>query len=165
MNRFAFLLAIATVAAACNNDVTGLGAPSDPATETFNASLGVNITQMTKMPSGVYFVDLVEGPLTADTVTSKTASIKVNYAGYLKDGKLIDSGSGATLDLATLIQGFKNGVMGMRVGGKRKLVIPSELGYGGNAIKNTDGSIKIPRQSTLVFDVELLSVTDVSSTT
>ena len=165
MKRIAFLLAAVAVATACNNDITGLGPPSDPATETFNASLGIDIASMSKLPSGVYFQDIVEGPLTADTVTSKTASVKVNYAGYLKDGKLIDSGSGATLELATLIPGFKSGMMGMRVGGKRKVVIPSELGYAGHAIKNTDGSIKIPRQSTLIFDIELLSVTDVTTTT
>jgi len=164
MKRFAFLLSVAAVATACNNDVTGLGPPSNPATETFNPSLGVDISQMTKMPNGVYYLDLIEGPLTADTVTAKTLSVKVNYAGYLKDGKLIDSGSGATLELAVLIQGFKAGMMGMRAGGKRKIVIPSELGYDGDAIKNTDGTIKIPRQSTLIFDVDLLTVTDVSTT-
>jgi len=165
MKRIAFLLLSAAVATACNNDVTGLGPPSNPATETFNASLGVNISAMTKMPNGVYYSDLVTGPLTSDTVTAQTATVKVNYAGYLKDGKLIDSGSGSTLDISTLIQGFKSGMMGMRVGGKRKLVIPSELGYDGNVIKNTDGSIKIPRQSTLIFDIELLSLTDVTTTT
>jgi peptidylprolyl isomerase len=165
MKRFALLLLSAAVATACNNDVAGLGPPSDPANEEFNPALGVNISQMTKMPNGVYYSDIVQGPLTADTVTAKTASVKVNYAGYLKDGKLIDSGSGAPLDLPTLITGFRAGMMGMRVGGKRKIVIPSELGYDGQAIKNTDGSIKIPRQSTLIFDVELLSVTNIDSTT
>ncbi|HMC55759.1 MAG TPA: FKBP-type peptidyl-prolyl cis-trans isomerase [Gemmatimonadaceae bacterium] len=163
MKRFAFLLAAAAVAIACNHDVAGLGPPSDPATETFNPSLGVDISQMTRMSNGVYYRDVVEGPLAGDTVTAKTVSVKVNYAGYLKDGKLIDSGSGVTLPLSGLITGFKSGMMGMRVGGKRKLVIPSELGYGGDAIKNPDLTIKIPRQSTLIFDVEVLAVTDVTS--
>src|SRR3954466_9167446 len=163
MKRFAFVVATVALATACNNDIAGLGPASNPATETFNPSLGVDLSQMTKMPNGVYFRDIVVAPLTADTLTDKAASVKVNYAGYLKDGKLIDSGAGVTLELSTLITGFKTGMLGMRVGGKRKLVIPSELGYAGHAIKNTDGTIKIPRQSTLIFDVELLSITDVTS--
>lgn len=163
MKRLAFLLA-AAVLAGCNNDVTGLGPPSDPAKETFAASLDVDLAQMTRLPNGVYFKDIVEGPLTADTVTEKAASVKVNYAVYLVDGKLVDSGSGVTLDLSTLITGFATGVQGMRVGGKRKLVVPSALGYGAQVIKNPDGTIKIPRQSTLIFDIDLLGVTDASST-
>jgi peptidylprolyl isomerase len=164
MKRLALALALLATSAACNNDITGLAPPSNPATETFNPSLGINISQMTKMPNGVYYLDVVTGPSTADSVTSKTASVKVNYAGYLKDGKLIDSGSGSTLEPSTLIAGFRTGMMGMRVGGRRKIVIPSELGYAGHAIKNPDGTIKIPRQSTLIFEIELLSVTNVSST-
>lgn len=163
MKRFAILVALAS-AVACNNDVAGLGPPSNPANETFAASLGVNIADMTKLPNGVYYKDLVVGPSTADSVTSKTAAVKVNYAGYLKDGKLFDSGNGQTFDLANLIVGFRTGMVGMKVGGKRRIVVPSELGYDGRNIKNTDNTIKIPRQSTLIFDVELLSVTQPSTT-
>lgn len=159
------ILAAACLAAvACNNDVAGLGPPSDPATETFAPSLGVDISQMTRMSNGVYYKDVVVGPSTADSVWSKTASVKVNYAGYLKDGKLIDSGSGSVFELSVIIPGFRLGMMGMRVGGKRKIVIPSELAYDGSSRKNTDNTIKIPRQSTLIFDVEILSVTQTSTT-
>lgn len=164
MKRYGLLLALSLGAIACNNDVAGLGPPSNPATETFAPALGVDISQMTKMANGVYYKDVVVGPSTADSIWSKTAAVKVNYAGYLKDGKLFDSGTGSSFDLADLIVGFRTGMVGMRVGGKRKIVIPSELGYDGRAIKNTDNTIKIPRQSTLIFDVELLSVTQVTTT-
>lgn len=164
MKRFALLIAMSLAAASCNNDVAGLGPPSNPANETFDPSLGVDIAQMTKLPSGVYYADLIVGTST-DSVGSKTTSIKVNYAGYLTDGKLFDTGTGVSFNLADIISGLRLGMQGMRVGGKRKIVIPSELGYGGRAIKNTDNTIKIPRQSTLIFDVELLSVTNPTTTT
>src|SRR6185503_11574335 len=150
MKRTALLLAT-LLSAACNDDITGLGPPSDPATETFAASLAVNISQMSRTPVGVYYQDIVVDPSTAPLISDSTTSVTVTYAGYLKDGKLFDSGIGATFDPSGLIPGFRNGLQGMREGGKRKIVVPSALGYGGRSIKNTDNTIKIPRQSTLVF--------------
>jgi len=164
MKRNALLL-VTLLSGACNTDITGLGPPSDPATETFAATLNVNIAQMTKMPSGVYYQDIVVGPSTAPAISDSTTSVTVTYAGYLKDGKLFDSSIGAVFDPANLIPGFRLGLQGVREGGKRKIVIPSELGYGGRSIKNTDNTIKIPRQSTLVFDVEVLKVTNPAPTT
>lgn len=143
--------------AACNDDITGLEPPSDPAKETFAASLGVDISAMTRTPEGVYYLDQVVG--TGTEVTDKTDSVFVTYAGYLKDGKLFDSGTNVKFIPAGLIVGFQKGMIGMKAGGKRKIVIPSELGYGRFTQYNVeDGSIKIPRQSTLIFDVEALAV-------
>lgn len=156
MKHYTFLLATLVAAASCNNDITGLEPPSDPSKETFVVALGVNISAMTKTGSGVYYLDQVVG--TGIEVTDKTDSVVVTYAGYLKDGKLIDSGSNARFVLAAVIPGFKAGMIGMREGGKRKLVIPSALGYAGVTQRKVDGSITIPRQSTLVFDVELQKV-------
>ena len=151
------LLAATLVAAlSCNDDITGLEAASNPATETFAASLGVNIAAMSKTDKGVYYSDLVVGVGTTDTAT--TDSVYVTYAGHLKDGTLFDSGTNVKFIVGQLVAGVQNGLLGAKQGGKRKLVIPSELGYGSRAIKNTDGTIKIPRQSTLVFDFELLKV-------
>lgn len=150
---FASLLA----SAACNDDIAGLEPPSDPATETFAPALGVDISAMSRTPEGVYYRDLTVG--TGTEVTDKTDSVFVTYAGFLKDGKLFDSGTNVKFIPLGLIQGFQKGMLGMKAGGKRKLVIPSELGYGRFTQYNLeDGSIKIPRQSTLIFDVELLAV-------
>ena len=82
----------------------------------------------------------------------------VTYAGYLKDGKLFDSGANAKFVPATLVTGFREGMVGMKEGGRRKIVIPSELGYGGVSLRDADNKIKIPRQSTLIFDIDLLKL-------
>lgn len=156
MKPYILLFAASLAAAACNNDVTGLEPPSDPAKETFAASLGVDIPSMSRTTSGVYYLDQVVGA--GPEVTDKTDSVVVTYAGYLKDGKLFDNATGAKLVPSALIVGFRTGMIGMREGGKRKLVIPSELGYGGVTQRKSDGTINIPRQSTLVFDIELLKV-------
>jgi FKBP-type peptidyl-prolyl cis-trans isomerase len=156
---FVVLASLAPLAlASCNNDVAGLGPPSDPATETFAPSTGVVIANMTKMPNGVYYQDLSVG--TGATLTDKSDTAWVTYAGRLKDGTLFDSGTNSKFELpGGAIVGFRTGIQGMKVGGHRKLVIPSELAYDGQVIKDPQtGKIIIPRQSTLVFDVDLLNV-------
>jgi peptidylprolyl isomerase len=161
MKRYALLVAIlAAVAASCNNDVAGLGPPSDPATETFAPSLGVDISQMTRTPEGVYYRDLSVG--TGLDFTTSADSIDLTYAGFIKDGTLFESQSNARfrpLQLANLVPGFRIGMLGMKEGGARKIVIPSELGYGGKSRRDPNTlEIVIPRQSTLIFDITLIRV-------
>jgi FKBP-type peptidyl-prolyl cis-trans isomerase len=86
-------------------------------------------------------------------------TITVKYTGTLQDGTVFDStdkhgGQPATFQLAKgqLIEGWVQGIPGMKVGGERKLVIPPDLGYGANA----QGSI--PANSTLIFDITLVDV-------
>ncbi len=158
MKRYALVLAALLGAASCNDAVTGLGPPSDPTKETFATSLGVDLSQMTRTTTGVYYKDLIAG--TGLEVTDSAVTVNVTYAGYLKDGKLFDSGTNVGFTLSGLIPGFHFGVLGMKEGGKRKIVIPSELGYDGHSIRNADNTIKIPRQATLIFDVDVLKVTN-----
>ena len=85
--------------------------------------------------------------------------VSVNYRGTLTNGKQFDSsydrGQPFEFQLGgQVIQGWNQGVVGMKVGGKRRLVIPSDLGYG--AAGTPDGSI--PPNSTLIFEIELLKV-------
>lgn len=93
----------------------------------------------------------------AEAVTGK--SITVNYSGTLTDGTKFDSSYDRgtpftfTLGVGEVIQGWDQGFAGMKVGGKRKLTIPSELGYGANGAGSA-----IPPNATLIFDVELLKV-------
>jgi FKBP-type peptidyl-prolyl cis-trans isomerase FkpA len=164
MKHYAFLVAALLAAAACNDAVTGLGPPSDPTKETFAALLGVDIAQMSKTKEGVYYKDLIVG--TGVQVTDTAVTVNVTYAGYLKDGKLIDSGTNVAFSPTGIIAGFRIGMMGMKEGGKRKVVIPSALGYDGDSVRNpSDNTIKIPRQSTLVFDIEVVKVTNPTPTT
>lgn len=93
----------------------------------------------------------------AEAVTGRT--VEVHYTGRLVDGTKFDSSldRGAPfafpLGAGRVIQGWDRGVVGMRVGGRRKLTIPASLGYGARGFANL-----IPPNSTLVFDIELLAV-------
>ena len=123
-------------------DASPLGGPLDAATP--------KITE-----SGLSITDLVvgDGP---EASAGKTVS--VNYRGTLENGKEFDSsyGRGAfdfPLGAGRVIKGWDEGVAGMKVGGKRKLIIPSELGYGSRGAGNV-----IPPNATLIFEVELLDI-------
>ena len=89
----------------------------------------------------------------------KYSIITVNYTGWLEDGTKFDSSLNTgreplrfTLGAGQMIQGFDQGIVGMKVGGKRKLTIPPNLGYG-----SQDKGI-IPPNSTLIFELDLLIV-------
>ena len=99
--------------------------------------------------------DLVAGK-GPEAVRGKT--VQVHYTGWLADGKQFDSSVGGEpfsfrLGGGEVIEGWDRGVAGMRVGGKRKLTIPPQLGYGARGAPPV-----IPPGATLVFEVELLSV-------
>jgi len=84
--------------------------------------------------------------------------VEVHYTGWLTDGKKFDSSVGRgpfSFDLGAgqVIAGWDRGVAGMKVGGKRKLTVPPELGYGSRGFPGV-----IPPQATLVFEVELLGI-------
>ena len=106
--------------------------------------------------SGLEYVEITEGtgasPKTGDTVS-------VHYTGWLKSGQKFDSSvdRGDPLEFpigkGRVIKGWDEGVGTMKVGGKRKLIIPAHLGYGDRGA----GGV-IPPGATLVFEVELLAI-------
>jgi len=108
------------------------------------------------MPSGLKYVDMTVGD---GTLAESGKTVSVHYTGWLTDGTKFDSSVDRgqpfsfTLGAGQVIRGWDEGVAGMRVGGKRKLTIPSDLGYGSRGA----GGV-IPPNATLVFDVELLGV-------
>ena len=120
-------------------------------------SLDVDLSLMASSATGLYWRDLVVGN-GAEAVTGSTAV--VDYTGWLADGRKFDSSKDAgqpysfPVGRGRVIEGWDEGVAGMRVGGKRQLVIPPALGYGA---RGAGGAI--PGNATLVFVVELLDVT------
>ena len=111
-----------------------------------------------KTPSDVEYWDLKEGT-GATAMAGK--SVSVHYTGWLdKGGKKFDSSVDRgqpfmfQLGAGQVIKGWDEGVSGMKVGGKRQLRIPPELGYGA---RGAGGGV-IPANATLIFDVELLAV-------
>lgn len=110
---------------------------------------------MTNITNELKIEDLKVG----DGAEAKSGSaIKVNYVGTLTDGTKFDSSYDRdqpfefTLGTGQVIEGWDKGIAGMKVGGQRKLTIPPSLGYGDQAVG------KIPVNSTLVFEVELLEI-------
>lgn len=107
--------------------------------------------------SGLKYVELKEG--TGD-MPKKGDMVQVHYTGWLTNGKKFDSsvdrGKPFTFAIGEgeVIKGWDEGVMTMKVGGKRKLTIPPDLAYG----KRGAGDGLIPPDSTLIFEVELLKI-------
>jgi len=122
---------------------------------TFAPALGVDLPAMTKTPSGLAYQDKTVG--TGATATAGKM-VSVHYTGWLPDGTKFDSSRDRNepfdfpLGAGHVIAGWDEGVAGMKVGGRRLLVIPPALGYGAG------GTGPIPPNATLVFDVELLGV-------
>jgi FKBP-type peptidyl-prolyl cis-trans isomerase len=108
----------------------------------------------TETPSGLKYFELKEG---TGEMPAATSTVKVHYSGWTLDGKQFDSSVGrgqpATFPLNGVIKGWTEGVGSMKVGGKRKLVIPYALAYG-----EAGRPPQIPARATLVFDVELLEI-------
>ena len=110
-----------------------------------------------KMGNGLIIEDLVVG----DGAEAKDYNkVVVNYTGKLEDGSVFDSSLNPgrspftfTLGAGSVIKGWDQGLKDMKVGGKRKLIIPPELAYG----ENGAGSA-VPPNATLIFEVELLEV-------
>jgi FKBP-type peptidyl-prolyl cis-trans isomerase len=135
----------------------GGGEPKgDSAGGAMAAELGIDPASLTRTASGLQYQDVATG--TGVEATPGKVAV-VHYTGWLTDGTKFDSSRDAgepfsfPLGEGRVIAGWDEGVAGMKVGGRRKLVIPPDLGYG------AEGSPPvIPPASTLVFDVELLEV-------
>lgn len=112
--------------------------------------------EMITTASGLQYQDLTVGTgqeaKTGDTVS-------VHYVGTLEDGTKFDSSRDrnqplqVTIGAGGVIQGWEEGLQGMRVGGTRKLIVPPALAYGDQAVGDL-----IPANATLIFEIELLSI-------
>src|SRR5579871_4133526 len=110
----------------------------------------------TQTASGLIMNDLKVG---SGPVVENGDIVTVKYTGWLRDGKKFDSNVdsnepfGVIVGTGGVIKGWDEGLIGMHVGGKRKLLIPPELGYGSRGAPP-----KIPPNSWLTFDIELVSI-------
>ncbi len=110
--------------------------------------------EIVETASGLQYVDIVVGD--GEQPANSSAKVEVHYTGWLVDGTKFDSsvdrGQSISFGLNQVIAGWTEGVGSMKIGGKRKLIIPGHLGYGPR------GSGPIPGNAVLVFDVELLGI-------
>ncbi len=112
----------------------------------------------TQPTSGLQITDVTMG---TGTVAEAGDTVTVNYVGSFPNGQVFDasadhgtSGFAFVLGAGDVIKGWDEGVLGMKVGGERKLVVPPELGYGAQGA----GGGVIPPNATLDFDITLLNV-------
>ena len=137
--------------------------PAPAASQPANADTKPETSKVTKLPSGVEIEDTQVG--TGYEVKPEGAVI-ANYRGTLKEtGVEFDSsykrGEPIGFPLTRVIKGWAEGVPGMRVGGKRKLTIPAAMAYGDKEMKDGDGKVIIPKNSDLIFEIELVNALEI----
>ena len=127
-------------------------AGSDASQSSSDSKGGKGVTSKT----GLMYTDEKEG---TGAAAKAGDTVAVHYTGWLKDGTKFDSSRDRgepfsfTLGKGRVIKGWDEGVAGMKVGGKRKLIIPPELGYGEKGFPGA-----IPANAQLTFDIELLQI-------
>ena len=152
MKRFlCLLLLLATTACSAGTGTSGVLAPESI---TFAPSLQVDLGTMERTSDGVYYRDLVVGQ---GPSVRRGTRVSVHYAGFLPDGTQVDvvapPAAPVEFELGEggVIRGWQTGIIGMRAGGQRQLVVPSSLAYGGRQVG------RIPPNATLVFVLKLVS--------
>jgi FKBP-type peptidyl-prolyl cis-trans isomerase FkpA len=162
MKKYLLLLLVAVVGiSSCkksSDDATAAATAATAAAQaktddaTIQAYLTANNITATKLSTGLYYTVVTAGtgayPTAASTVT-------VNYTGYLMDGTVFDSGKSFQTGIssaASIIEGWKEGIPHINLGGRIQLFIPSALAYG------TTAQTKIPANSCLIFTIDLIGL-------
>lgn len=152
MKKLSALLALPVLLAACGTTATTTPVSTTPTTEPTMTTNDSKLTTVTDLK--------IEDEVVGTGAEAKSGdTVEVNYVGTLTDGTKFDSSYDRnqtfkfTLGAGEVIEGWDKGFAGMKVGGKRKLTIPSSMAYGDSGIAGA-----IPGGATLVFEVELVSV-------
>jgi hypothetical protein len=123
---------------------------------TNGAAPPVVTTKPTVLAGNLQYIDMVVG--CGDAIPDGTATITANYTGWVQGGAKFDSsvdrGQPAQFALTGVIKGWTQGLVGMKIGGVRRLIIPGDLAYGANPPTGSN----IPPNATLIFDVSLVSI-------
>jgi FKBP-type peptidyl-prolyl cis-trans isomerase FkpA len=159
--RLLSVLCAAALLTACNSPSEPDDRWARPEDIAFASVLEVDLEQMTRTATGLYYQDLVVG--TGAMAIARTSmpfmEVGVHYNAWLPDGTLIDTSYDSEnvpvpvpLGAGLVIRGWDEGIAGMQVGGRRRLVIRPELAYG------RTGKGPVPPLATLVFEVHLMWV-------
>lgn len=157
-------LVLAATLSACGEDPVSTALPPEARidTTTFAPSLGINLADFTVTESGLYWKDLLVG--TGDQAAAAGDTVTVHYIGWLPNGTVFDQSSPDAPPFGTppsalliigagsVIAGWDEGLVGMKVGGHRMLIVPPSLGYG----YAPNG--RIPANSVLVFRIDLVTL-------
>lgn len=143
---------VVIMAAACGGDDDPFLPPLGEDEVVFAPSLGVDLDAMDKLPLGIWITDEVVGE---GTVVVDSVIVEATVQGWLPDGTQFEDGIAQWVTgIGATIPGFDGGVIGMRDGGIRLIVVPPELGWG------TSPPSGVPVNSWLVFRVEVTGVLD-----
>lgn len=153
---FAWVVVLVGVAG-CGGGTEDTGGPvpaSDPRLLFYHPDLEVDLSSFEETSSGLFVQDVVEGD---GPVARRDSRVWIHYVGWLPDGTVFDASLGGDpfhlrLGAREVIRGWNEGIVGMRRGGVRRLVVRPGLGYG------TRGSGDVPPGATLVFRLELVRV-------
>jgi FKBP-type peptidyl-prolyl cis-trans isomerase len=157
----AVLLAVSLSTTACLN-TEPIVVPTIETTG-FDPALGVNLPISTRTASGLYYRDIITG---TGAAFAAGQTVGVNYTGSLPNATVFDHWPRTAGDTAftfklgagQVIAGWDEGLVGMKIGGKRQLIIPPALGYGSTELRDQNGNVIIPRYSILVFTVTAVSI-------
>ena len=133
----------------------------DPATVAYAAALGIRLSDYTKDTSGVYYRDVAVG---SGNVAVPKSTLTYYSTGFLADGRQFDTSVNGAVRTFVLgnaeVRGIDRGLLGVRAGGRRYLIIPPALGYG-----NTSVLTAVPAGSVLFYQIDVPSVTPPAATT
>ncbi len=162
-----FLMASTLIVAGCGGGTSGSGGSGgssattvvttpqpiagDVERTTFAPSLNVDLSKMSRRASGLYVQDLRMGD---GAIAARERTVAIKYIGWLPNGKQFDSGEiSVSLGKNSVIRAWEEGLLGMRVGGIRRIVSPPNMAYGNRGAGND-----IPPGAVLVFEMQMMSV-------